>query len=143
MAFLSIYTIFDLRSKIGCISEIQRKKSFPLVFRSICTIFATEKAAIKREKTRKDFGIFRAEAVSNEVQKRKTTTIMEITTRTFTDEEWTEHEQFVQMFRAAKQRKQDVSKSGRKRWEWCWPRRLKRFASAALRLTNCLKRNKR
>ena len=40
MAFLSIYTIFDLRSKIGCISEIQRKKSFPLVFRSICTIFA-------------------------------------------------------------------------------------------------------
>ena len=110
MAFLSIYTIFDLRSKIGCISEIQRKKSFPLVFRSICTIFATEKAAIKREKTRKDFGIFRAEAVSNEVQKRKTTTIMEITTRTFTDEEWTEHEQFVQMFRAAKQRKQEWQK---------------------------------
>ena len=74
------------------------------------TIFATEKAAIKREKTRKDFGIFRAEAVSNEVQKRKTTTIMEITTRTFTDEEWTEHEQFVQMFRAAKQRKQEWQK---------------------------------
>jgi hypothetical protein len=81
-----------------------------LVFRSIYTIFATEKAAIKREKTRKDFGIFRAEAVSNEVQKRKTTTIMEITTRTFTDEEWTEHEQFVQMFRAAKQRKQEWQK---------------------------------
>ena len=32
--------IFDLWSKIGCISEIQRKTSFPLVFRSICTIFA-------------------------------------------------------------------------------------------------------
>lgn len=42
--------------------------------------------------------------------KRKTTTIMEITTRTFTDEEWTEHEQFVQMFRAAKQRKQEWQK---------------------------------
>ena len=28
---------------------------------------------------------------------------MEATTRTFTAEEWTEHEQFVQMFRAAKQ----------------------------------------
>ena len=35
---------------------------------------------------------------------------MEITTRTFTDEEWTEHEQFVQMFRAAKQRKQEWQK---------------------------------
>ena len=32
---------------------------------------------------------------------------MEATTRTFTAEEWTEHEQFVQMFRAAKQRKQE------------------------------------
>ena len=32
--------------------------------------------------------------------------IME-TTRTFTAEEWTEHEQFVQMFRAAKQRKRE------------------------------------
>ena len=75
---------------------------------------------------------------------------MEATTRTFTAEEWTEHEQFVQMFRAAKQRKQEwqkkmgnVSRSGRRKWEWCWPRRLKRFASAAPRLTNCLKRNKR
>ena len=34
--------IFDLWSKIGCISEIQRKTCFPLVFRSICTIFAAE-----------------------------------------------------------------------------------------------------
>jgi hypothetical protein len=33
---------FELRSKIGCISEIQRKTSFPLVFHSICTIFAGE-----------------------------------------------------------------------------------------------------
>ena len=32
---------------------------------------------------------------------------MEATTRSFTAEEWTEHEQFVQMFRAAKQRKQE------------------------------------
>ena len=31
-------------------------------------------------------------------------------TRTFTAEEWTEHEQFVQMFRAAKQRKQEWQK---------------------------------
>ena len=31
-------------------------------------IFAAVKAAIKREKTRKDFEVFRAEAVSNEVQ---------------------------------------------------------------------------
>ena len=29
------------------------------------------------------------------------------TTRTFTAEEWTEHERYVQMFRAAKQRKQE------------------------------------
>ena len=28
-------------------------------------------------------------------------------TKTFTAEEWTEHEQFVQMFRAAKQRKRE------------------------------------
>ena len=33
-----------------------------------CRIFAAVKAAIKREKTRKDFEVFRAEAVSNEVQ---------------------------------------------------------------------------
>ena len=79
-----------------------------MAFLSIYTIFATEKAAIKREKTRKDFGIFRAEAVSNEVQKRKTTTIMEITTRTFTDEEWTEHEQFVQMRKQEWQKKMGV-----------------------------------
>ena len=32
---------------------------------------------------------------------------MEATTRTFTAEEWTEHERFVQMFRAAKQRKRE------------------------------------
>ena len=31
-------------------------------------------------------------------------------TRTFTAEEWKEHEQFVQMFRAAKQRKQEWQK---------------------------------
>ena len=35
---------------------------------------------------------------------------MEATTRTFTAEEWTEHEQFVLMFRAAKQRKQEWQK---------------------------------
>ena len=35
---------------------------------------------------------------------------MEATTRTFTAEEWNEHEQFVQMFRAAKQRKQEWQK---------------------------------
>ena len=29
------------------------------------------------------------------------------TTKVFTAEEWTEHEQFVQMFRAAKQRKRE------------------------------------
>ena len=34
----------------------------------ICN-FAAVKAAIKREKTRKDFEVFRAEAVSNEVQR--------------------------------------------------------------------------
>ena len=32
------------------------------------------------------------------------------TTKVFTAEEWTEHEQFVQMFRAAKQRKQEWQK---------------------------------
>ena len=37
--------IFDLWSKIGCISEIQRKTCFLLVFRSICTIFARRKRA--------------------------------------------------------------------------------------------------
>lgn len=42
-------------------------------------------------------------------RKRITTTIMEAT-RTFTAEEWTEHEQFVKMFRAAKQRKQEWQK---------------------------------
>ena len=34
-----------------------------------CRIFAAVKAAIKREKTRKNFEVFRAEAVSNEVQR--------------------------------------------------------------------------
>ena len=29
------------------------------------------------------------------------------TTRTFTPEDWTEHEKYVQMFRAAKQRKRE------------------------------------
>ena len=38
--FFLLICIFELRSKIGCISEIQRKTSFPLVFHSICTIFA-------------------------------------------------------------------------------------------------------
>ena len=32
------------------------------------------------------------------------------TTKTYTAEEWMEHEQFVQMFRAAKQRKQEWQK---------------------------------
>ena len=64
---------------------------------------------------------------------------MEATTRTFTAEEWNEHEQFVQMFRAAKQRKQEWQKKmGVVLAEKAWPRRLKRFASAAPRLTNCL-----
>ena len=39
----------------------------------------------------------------------QTTGIMEGRT-TFTAEEWTEHEQFVKMFRAAKQRKQEWQK---------------------------------
>ena len=39
-ASFDFFRIFELRSKIGCISEIQRKTSFSLVFRSICTIFA-------------------------------------------------------------------------------------------------------
>ena len=42
--------------------------------------FCTVKAAIKREKTRKDFEIFRAEAVSNEV-KLKTMQVYDYTTR--------------------------------------------------------------
>ena len=32
---------------------------------------------------------------------------MEATMKTFTAQDWTEHEQFVQMFRAAKQRKRE------------------------------------
>ncbi len=32
---------------------------------------------------------------------------MEATTQNFTAQDWTEHEQFVQMFRAAKQRKRE------------------------------------
>lgn len=33
--------------------------------------------------------------------------IMEATTRTFTAQDWAEHEEFVKMFRAAKQRKRE------------------------------------
>ena len=33
--------------------------------------------------------------------------IMEATARTFTPEDWAEHEKYVQMFRAAKQRKRE------------------------------------
>ena len=40
--------VFVLCSKIGCISEIQRKTSFPLVFRSICTIFAARNSKQRR-----------------------------------------------------------------------------------------------
>lgn len=40
---------------------------------------------------------------------------MEATTRTFTAEEWTEHEQFVQMLRTAKQRKREKQEEGRQR----------------------------
>ena len=33
---------------------------------------------------------------------------MEATMKTFTAQDWTEHEQFVQMFQAAKQRKREL-----------------------------------
>jgi hypothetical protein len=33
--------------------------------------------------------------------------MMEATTRTFTAQDWAEHQQFVEMFRAAKQRKRE------------------------------------
>ena len=36
--------------------------------------------------------------------------IMETTTQVFTPDDWAEHEQFVQIFRAAKQRKQEWQK---------------------------------
>ena len=36
--------------------------------------------------------------------------IMETTTQIFTPDDWAEHEQFVQIFRAAKQRKQEWQK---------------------------------
>lgn len=42
----------------------------------------------------------------NEVQ-RKYDTNMEATTQHFTAQDWAEHAQFVQMFRAAKQRKRE------------------------------------
>ena len=35
---------------------------------------------------------------------------METTTQSFTAQDWAEHEQFVQMFRAAKQRKREWQK---------------------------------
>ena len=35
---------------------------------------------------------------------------METTTQVFTPDDWAEHEQFVQIFRAAKQRKQEWQK---------------------------------
>ena len=38
--FAIFFCTFELCSKVGCISEIQRKTSFPLVFHSICTTFA-------------------------------------------------------------------------------------------------------
>ena len=37
--------------------------------------------------------------------------IMETTTQVFTPDDWAEHEQFVQIFRAAKQRKQEWQKN--------------------------------
>ncbi len=36
---LSLHYLLPL-VKLGCTSEIQRKTSFPLVFRSVCTTFA-------------------------------------------------------------------------------------------------------
>ena len=51
------------------ISRKSKKNKKILVFCSLNRIFAVVKAAIKREKTRKDFEVFRAEAVSNEVQR--------------------------------------------------------------------------
>ena len=36
----SLIRTFELRSKVGCTSEIQRKTLFSLVFHSICTTFA-------------------------------------------------------------------------------------------------------
>ena len=39
--------------------------------------------------------------------KRKNDTIMEASTQHFTAQDWAEHAQFVQMFRAAKQRKHE------------------------------------
>lgn len=36
--------------------------------------------------------------------------IMETTTQVFTPDDWAEHEQFIQIFRAAKQRKQEWQK---------------------------------
>ena len=41
-AFRSIICTFELRSKIGCISEKKRKLFFSFAFRSICTTFAAE-----------------------------------------------------------------------------------------------------
>ena len=40
LILVQIYTNFELRSKVGCISKIQRKASFSLVFYSICATFA-------------------------------------------------------------------------------------------------------
>ena len=38
--FAHLFVPLTYRSKVGCISEIQRKTCFPLVFLSICTTFA-------------------------------------------------------------------------------------------------------
>lgn len=35
------YSYVELYSKVGCISEKQRKRTFLLVFHTICTTFAT------------------------------------------------------------------------------------------------------
>lgn len=64
--------------------------------------------------------------------------IMETTTQVFTPDDWAEHEQFVQIFRAAKQRKQEWQK----KWRWCWRRKQKESASVALRLITYSKKNK-
>ena len=38
--FRSLNRTFDLRSKVGCTSEMKRKTSFSFAFRSVCTTFA-------------------------------------------------------------------------------------------------------
>ena len=50
LVFRSICTSLELCSKIGGISEIQRKTNFSLVFRSICTIFVGERLKFEMSK---------------------------------------------------------------------------------------------